>query len=77
MTKKYYVFTLSTNLANGTIFNNTLFTDGEGLPSWSEIQKSTLEIIREKGFEPKEDSTIILFMQKLTKQEYDALYKSK
>lgn len=77
MKKKYYLITTSTNLANadGAVVNNTLFIDGNELPSWNEIKEKVCENIKNCGYEPKKDSTIILCMVKLTKAEYDALRK--
>jgi hypothetical protein len=73
MKKKYYLLTLSTIMTNGSLCNSTTFIEGDKLPLWKDIAKRSNELIREKGFDPVEDSTIILSMTKLTKQEFDAL----
>lgn len=75
MKKKYYLFTTSTNCADGKIFNNTIFVSGEEMPPFSEIVKKVEKIMGEQGTEPKKNTTIILYMAKLTKQEYEALQK--
>ena len=67
------MFTASTNTEDNKIFNNTIFVDGYEMPSWNEIQKRVCDNIKACGCEPKENTTIILFMAKLTKQEYEAL----
>lgn len=75
MKKKYYVFTTSTNSTDGRLFNQTTFASGEEMPPFSTIVENVENAMREKGNEPVPNTTIILFMAKLTKQEYEALQK--
>ena len=76
MKKKYYLFTLSTNLTNGNLYNSTVFSSGNEMPPFSEIVKRNNETITSQGYEAIENTTIILYMAKLTKQEYEALNKT-
>ena len=71
--RKYYLFTASTNTEDNKIFNCTIFVDGYEMPSWKTIEEKVCDNIKACGCEPKENTTIILFMAKLTKQEYEAL----
>lgn len=71
--KKYYLLTTSTSTEDDKLVNNTIFVEGNEMPSWKLVQEKVCNKIKNCGFEPKKDSTVILYMARLTKQEYEAL----